>query len=229
MRLTVGDAKGKAMADKRMTLDKFFTSEDVKSGEAITLVFKDLGLQISWKLVFLIEYFGPMLITALFVIFQKQIYGSTFKYNMSQKIGLAMIFIHYIKRELETLFVHRFSNDTMPFLNVFKNSFHYWVLLGVGAMYFLLHPNYTPPAWGSDQIHTGLLVAFCFFEFMNFQCHMVLRNLRKPGSSERGVPKGWGFDLVSCANYFWESLCWLTFSVSTQCFGAYFFAIVSFA
>jgi very-long-chain enoyl-CoA reductase len=134
-----------------------------------------------------------------------------------------------MKRELETLFVHRFSNDTMPFFNVFKNSAHYWLLLGVGAMYFLLHPLYTSPAWASDEIHKGLFAAFCFFEFMNFQCHMVLRNLRKPGSSERGIPKGWGFDLVSCANYFWESLCWLTFSVSTQCFGAYFFTLVSFA
>ena len=140
-----------------------------------------------------------------------------------------MIFLHYMKREYETMFVHRFSNDTMPFFNVFKNSFHYWILLGVGAMYFLLHPLYTPPAWASDSIHMALFAMFCFFEFMNFQCHMVLRNLRKPGSSERGIPKGWGFDIVSCANYFWEALCWLTFSISTQCFGAYFFAFVSFA
>ena len=69
MRLTLGDAKGKAMTDKRMALNKFFTAEDLKSADGVTLVFKDLGLQISWQLVFLIEYFGPMLITALFVVF----------------------------------------------------------------------------------------------------------------------------------------------------------------
>jgi very-long-chain enoyl-CoA reductase len=229
MRITLGDAKGKAMSDRKISLSKFFTPEDLKGSDPVVLVFKDLGLQISWKLVFLIEYFGPMLITALFVVFQKQIYGQTFKYNFSQKIGLTMIFVHYMKRELETLFVHRFSNDTMPFFNVFKNSFHYWILLGVGAMYFVLHPLYTSPAWASDTIHMALFGLFCFFEFMNFNCHMVLRNLRKPGSSERGIPKGFGFDLVSCANYFWESLCWLTFSISTQCFGAYFFTLFSFA
>lgn len=139
-----------------------------------------------------------------------------------------MVIGHYMKRELETLFIHRFSNDTMPFFNVFKNSFHYWFLLGFGAMYFYLHPDYTPPAWGSDTTSMILFAAFCFFEFMNFNCHVTLRNLRKPGSSERGIPKGYGFDLASCANYFWESLCWLTFSIHSQCFGAYLFTAVSF-
>ena len=67
MRLTVGDAKGRAMADKRQAVNGFFT-EDEKKGE-ITLVFKDLGAQISWKLVFLIEYFGPILITAVLAAF----------------------------------------------------------------------------------------------------------------------------------------------------------------
>jgi len=139
-----------------------------------------------------------------------------------------MVLGHYIKREVETLFVHRFSNDTMPFFNVFKNSSHYWFLMGFCSNYFLLHPKYTPPAWASDNMHLMFLAAFTFFEFMNAMCHITLRNLRKPGSSERGIPKGWGFDLVSCANYFWESLCWLTFSLSTQCLGAYLFLLVSF-
>jgi len=68
MRLTVGDAKGRAMADKRQNVNGFFT-EDEKKGEIITLVFKDLGAQISWKLVFLIEYFGPILISMVLVLF----------------------------------------------------------------------------------------------------------------------------------------------------------------
>jgi hypothetical protein len=73
MRLTVGDAKGQALADKRVRLAKCFSKEE--AAKEITLVFKDLGPQISWKLVFLIEYFGPILITGFLILFQKQIYG----------------------------------------------------------------------------------------------------------------------------------------------------------
>ena len=56
---------------------------------------------------------------------------------------------------------------------------------------------------------------------------MVLRNLRKPNSTERGIPKGYGFGAVSCANYFWESMAWLTFAVFNGNKGAWFFWAVS--
>jgi len=67
LRLTVGDAKGRALADKRAKLSQFFTVDELK-GETV-LVYKDLGLQISWTVVFLVEYFGPILIACLLVVF----------------------------------------------------------------------------------------------------------------------------------------------------------------
>merc|ERR1712113_519865 len=119
-----------------------------------------------------------------------------------------MVIAHYMKRELETLFIHKFSNGTMPMFNIFKNSTHYWILCGLCNMYFFLHPKYTAPEWCTHQMDLLFLGLFCFFEFMNLMCHIQLSSLRKPGTTERGVPKGWGFDLVSCANYFWESMAW---------------------
>jgi very-long-chain enoyl-CoA reductase len=178
--------------------------------------------------VFLVEYAGPIVITLLLILFQQQIYGQTAAYNLNQKMGIFMAIAHYVKRELETIFVHRFSNDTMPLLNIFKNSTHYWVFFGAFTMYFLLHPLYTSPAWISEEMSFALTALFCIFEFMNFQCHMVLKNLRRPGTTERGIPKGWGFGLVSSANYFWEALCWLTFALQCHVLGGYFFLGLSF-
>lgn len=38
--------------------------------------------------------------------------------------------------------------------------------------------------------------------------HITLRNLRPPGTRVRAIPYGYGFDLVSCPNYFFEFLAW---------------------
>jgi len=124
-----------------------------------------------------------------------------------------MVLLHYLKRELETAFVHRFSSETMPFTNVFKNSIHYYLIFGFGTMYWYLRPAYTPPSWGSDifyYIATGLFVVF---EFLNLMTHIVLKNLRRPGTIERNIPHGWGFGLVSSANYLWEACAWTIFCV----------------
>jgi len=69
VRLTVGNAKGRAVVDKRATLGLLFKEEAGK--DEIVLVFKDLGRQISWTTVFLVEYFGPILITGLLATFQQ--------------------------------------------------------------------------------------------------------------------------------------------------------------
>jgi very-long-chain enoyl-CoA reductase len=146
---------------------------------------------------------------------------------MNQKVGLALVFGHYIKRELETMFVHRFSNDSMPIFNLLKNSFHYWVLFGFFNMYFFLHPEYRPPSWSRSKkfIYTAAFF-FVFFEFLNFMCHLHLRNLRKPGTKERGLPNAWGFQWITCANYWWEILAWIIFCVQSGHPGSLVFLVI---
>jgi very-long-chain enoyl-CoA reductase len=98
------------------------------STASYTLVFKDLGLQIGWDTVFYIEYFGPILMHSLFYwlpqLFYSQPGGGYPAKSYVQTLAYVCVVAHYVKRELETAFVHRFSAATMPFRNVFKNSFH---------------------------------------------------------------------------------------------------------
>lgn len=138
-----------------------------------------------------------------------------------------MVLGHYIKREYETLFVHRFGNNTMPFYRVFVNSIHYWGIFGALVGYFFFHPRYTEPTW-SMPVKYGMIAAFTLFQLLNFKTHGILRDLRKPGTNERGIPKGWGFGFVSCANYFYESLVWLIFSLFSGTLTSYVFLLVSF-
>lgn len=37
----------------------------------------------------------------------------------------------------------------------------------------------------------------------------MLRGLRRVGSTERGIPSGFGFGLVTCPNYLFEVLAWV--------------------
>ncbi len=98
-----------------------------------------------------------------------------------------MLIGHYVKRELETLFVHRFSNATMPFYRVFINSSHYWVLCGLFISYFLFHPKYSAPVYPAYVSHV-CIVLFCLAEVMNLCCHLVLRSLRPAGTKSRAIP-----------------------------------------
>ena len=101
-----------------------------------------------------------------------------------------MVLGHYIKREFETVFVHRFSNETMPLINIFKNSAHYWILFGVCNMYFFLKPSQDVSA-GKNVVLAAL---FTIFELLNLKTHLILKSLRKEGTNERGIPKGFGFN-----------------------------------
>ena len=38
--------------------------------------------------------------------------------------------------------------------------------------------------------------------------HLTLRDLRPVGTTKRAIPYGYGFNLVSCPNYFFESAVW---------------------
>jgi len=233
---TEGGSKSVPLKERHKTLT------DYSITGASVLVVKDLGAQISWKTVFIVEYAGPII---MFILCFFTALAQKHSFQLAQRAGFALMLLHFIKREVETQFIHIFSNDTMPFKRIFINSFHYWILcglfIGVELFFFWQDPGYSS---NTVFILSGLVV---LFEFLNLMAHITLRNLRTKGGyasednkgdfsaeldaqrSQRGIPKGWGFDLVSSANYFWEICIWLTFSILVRCWASYFFLLVSAA
>lgn len=194
-----------------------------------TIYVKDLGPQISWRTVFIIEYAGPILIHPMIYSLRPYIYSNApAEGSHLQSLALLLIVGHFVKRELETLFVHRFSASTMPFRNVFKNSFHYWVLAGLNIAGWIYAPNAPTAKDPNNLIMFAGLVLYAIGELGNLQAHLTLMNLRSPGGTERAIPQGWMFDLVTCPNYMTEALSWLgVLMVSNFSLSVVVFMIVS--
>lgn len=183
------------------------------SDPQIKVFVKNLGAQISYRTVYLIEYFGPLLFTILFYV------------NLCQKKKLQklqvpriqncfffMSFFHFLKRILETIFVHEFSRDTMPLKNLYKNCAYYWLLYGILCNYNLFSVNY------SNEVLLFLRYFFIAFfvsaELKNLKCHLILKEMKEKYKGKKGIPPPKeGFEFVTCANYFWEFLAWFCFSV----------------
>jgi len=210
--------------------DKSMSDYGLKDGDTVEV--KDLGPQISWKLVFLIEYLGPLLIHPALYYGGNFLYRQDFEHSRMQSTAFALVVAHFLKRELETLFVHRFSSATMPFFNVFKNSAHYWGLSGT----LIAVPLYGP--WlgqkalqgsvrESDKWIYGWVALWAYAELSNLITHLKLRALRPAGTRTRQIPQGYGFTLVSCGNYLYESLAWIAFTGMTLHWSAALFTAVS--
>ncbi|KZC06731.1 Trans-2,3-enoyl-CoA reductase, partial [Dufourea novaeangliae] len=211
------DAKGKTLSDSD-SLKSLSVSDGGK------LYFKDLGPQISWKTVFLVEYAGPLVIYLW--LYQRPwiFYGDvdTSKIHTTVSVAAVCWIVHYAKRLLETLFVHRFSHATMPLRNLFKNCSYYW-LFAMYVAYHVNHPLFTPASPLKFYIGTTM---FALCELGNLSIHIALRNLRPANSTVRKIPVATGnpftalFNLVSCPNYTYEVGSWIGFTIMTSCLPA---------
>ncbi|KAK5116381.1 hypothetical protein LTR62_007928 [Meristemomyces frigidus] len=235
---------GKPIANDRKTS---ISSVGLEDGSAIQV--KDLGMstpflplrgpQIAWRTVFLIEYLGPILIHPL-ILYALRPYlytfpltthtltgGSASPPSTLQVLTCWTITLHFLKRELETLHVHRFSNATMPVLNIFKNSFHYWILAGLLIAYFSYSPSSLTASDGNTTLTALGLALYVMGEAGNAYTHLVLRSLRSPGGTERGVPRGIGFNWVTCPNYLFESVAWIGILVISRSWSTAVFVAVA--
>jgi len=221
------DSKGKTLSDEAV-----LNTLTLKKSRILYL--KDLGPQVGWKTVFLCEYFGPLMCYLITYSRPKLLYGDKATMPMHDVVHVAAICwsFHYVKRLYETVFVHRFSHATMPYLNLFKNCTYYWGF-AIYIGYYVNHPLYTPPFFGKLQVYT-CLVGFLLSEIGNYSIHCALRDLRPPGTKERNIPFPtknpftFLFNYVSCPNYSYEFYSWIFFSAMTQCLPAGIFTVAGF-
>jgi very-long-chain enoyl-CoA reductase len=137
-----------------------------------------------------------------------------------------MIVGHFVKREFETLFVHKFSANTMPWFNIFKNSAHYWLLSGVLCAYFLYSPTSLTATADNKIVDAVGFALFLFAEINNGLVHLYLSSLRSTGGTERKIPVGYSFSLVTCPNYMFELLAWLGVIIVSRNWAVLLFAAV---
>lgn len=247
LRLTIPNPEADTATDKKKKKRDIVLSNDSPistysgTSKSLTVTVKDLGPQVGWRTVYLIEYVGPILIHPFFYFCQSFVYGEKFEHSRVQQLAFVLAMIHFIKRDLETAFVHKFSLATMPLFNLFKNSAYYWGISGFNLAYF----TYAPPSYVSadksifsrflfgrnvvplneQQLH--MLTAFWMFaQLSNFWTHLKLASLRSGDSKERVIPTGYGFDLVSFPNYFFEALGWFVYILITQNWSAVLFFII---
>ncbi|CAA7060347.1 unnamed protein product [Microthlaspi erraticum] len=226
-RLTLPVAPG--TKDKPVVLNSKKSLKEYTDGNSssLTVVFKDLGPQVSYRTLFFFEYLGPLLIYPVFYYFPVYKflgYGEDRVIHPVQTYAMYYWCFHYFKRILETFFVHRFSHATSPIANVFRNCAYYWSF-GAFIAYYVNHPLYTPVSDLQMKIGFGFGLV-C--QVANFYCHILLKNLRDPsGSGGYQIPRGFLFNIVTCANYTTEIYQWLGFNIATQTVAGYVFLAVA--
>ena len=189
--------------------------DGVSNSDAIFYL-KDIGPQINYRLVYVLEYLGPLVFSILFFIR----YVIVFKKNHPDKkiqthviCYFFMTIFHYGKRIIESLYVHIFSRTTMPLQNLYKNCAYYWGIFGILCGYTLFNP------YGKDLsfLYVPRYFFIMFFmsaELKNLKTHMILREIKIKGNGKKYMPpKTEGFELVTCANYMWEFFAWFSFSI----------------
>ncbi|XP_056599165.1 trans-2,3-enoyl-CoA reductase-like 2b isoform X1 [Triplophysa dalaica] len=212
--------EGKALSDDDVL-------KDLPVGTTTTMFFQDLGPQLGWAMVFLAECLGPLFVYLLFYFRLPYIYSPEYDYTQSpfkvvQLAGWCHT-LHYIKKLVETIFIHRFSDGTLPLRTIMQICLYYWGFAAWQA-YYINHPLYTPATYGKLQIYSALAM-FLICECGNFSVHLVLNQISCIGSRPTEIPYPtrnpltWLFFFVSCPNYTYELLEDAARKSPVECFG----------
>ncbi|OIV90621.1 hypothetical protein TanjilG_01702 [Lupinus angustifolius] len=135
----------------------------------------------------------------------------------------AAITIHYLKRDFEVLFVHKYSGS-MLLDSAFTITFSYFS--SAATMIYAQHLTHELPEPSINLLYPGI-VLFLVGIIGNFYHHYVLSKLRGKGEKEYKIPKGGFFNLVICPHYLFELIGWYGVSLICQTLYSFSFSIGS--
>jgi hypothetical protein len=121
---------------------------------------------------------------------------------------LGAFVFHFAKRIVESLWVHRYSRETPA--GAFVNIAVGYSAMAASLSYF---QNRAP---GGDELSTMFfrgLALFVVGEALNGYHHVLLRGLRKPGSSRYILPRGGLFRWIACPHYLGEILAFVGYAI----------------
>ncbi|CBY40958.1 unnamed protein product, partial [Oikopleura dioica] len=221
------DKKAKALPNKDCLSSHGLTNECL-------LYFKDLGPQSTWKTVFLCEYNCMILVYSFFFLL-RYIRGDSVSDEENAEISNEVneeIFVksaddfacvaamiahtfHYLRRIMEVCFLHKFSGSTYAVRNIPKICVFHGMMTAWMA-FIINHTQYYPPR--NLQV---LLASFFFLiaEVGSLSIHFQLKNNFKNRSIQNPSwnPFTWLYTRVSCPNYTYELLTWISFILMTNC------------
>ncbi|KAI3470673.1 hypothetical protein Pfo_027336 [Paulownia fortunei] len=131
--------------------------------------------------------------------------------------------IHFLKRVLEVLFIHKFSGF-MVLDTVIIISATYFT--SAASMVYFQHQTQGFPEPLIDLKYLGLLV-FLVGICGNFYHHYLLSKLREKNDKMYKIPRGGLFSLVICPHYLFEILTFIGISFISQTLFSYFCALGS--
>ncbi len=174
----------------------------------------DVGPDVSQQLTYSLAYIGPCVMTIVFFLFSKQIYGVDQGWKFNQIVAAVVVFIHFFRRVIELNYIHAFTEEPRPWRSIPGIIFYYWFLFGYCVMYLFLKPGYEPFVPLNDYVTIGLGMTIIYFERLNYHNNSITADDRMPCDPNTGelFPiKECGFCIVNETNYICEGIAWSLF------------------
>lgn len=160
----------------------------------------------------LILYFGP--IVAVTIGSWSYLSDAT----ALQWVLFALVVLHFTKRCLEVLFLHRYSGPIDVLTVVHITAFYSGVCLLLG----IWHERTVD---GFDSLVIAGLVLYVIGQAGNFYHHLLLARLRDVNEGYF-IPKGGFFECVDTPHYLFEIIAWIGVALCSRHLGAYLLVLL---